>query len=119
MKIFHANIEQDTISNTNYRNVVYTTDKLQIVYMNIKPLDNIHKEIHKDHDQFIRIEQGFGIAIIDGNTYDLYDGIAIVIPAGSEHEIINSSIDKDMKLYTIYTPPEHKPNTINTENPDI
>lgn len=119
MKVFHSNIEQDTKDNTNYRTVVYTTERLQIVYMNIKPLDNIHKEIHKDHDQFIRIESGRGIAIIEGNTYELYDGIGLVIPAGFEHEIINSSIDEEMKLYTIYTPPEHKSNTINEENPDI
>ena len=115
--IFYENIEENTINNDYYRKVVYT-GKMQFVYMNILPLDNIHKEIHLDHDQFIRIESGEGIAIINNKKYKLYDGIGIIIPAGTEHEIINTSDVNNLKLYTIYTPPEHKPNTIQKYNPD-
>jgi mannose-6-phosphate isomerase-like protein (cupin superfamily) len=91
---------------------------MQLVYMSIKPLDDIHKEVHKEHDQFIRVEQGEGNAIINGETYKLYDGIGIMIPAGAIHQIINTSKDKDLKLYTIYSPPEHKPNTLQEDNPE-
>lgn len=115
--IFYENIEEKTLGNTAYRKVVFT-GKLQFVYMNIKPLDDIHKEIHAEHDQFIRIEQGNGEANIDGKIYKLYDGIGIIIPAGKEHQIINTSKDKELKLYTIYSPAEHKADLIQEENPD-
>ena len=115
--IFYENIETTTIENTAYRKVVYT-GKMQFVYMNIKPLDDIHKEIHEDHDQFIRIEEGEGEAIIDGKSYKLFDGIGLIIPAGKEHQIINTSKDKELKLYSIYSPPEHKDKLVQEENPD-
>jgi mannose-6-phosphate isomerase-like protein (cupin superfamily) len=116
--IFHENIEKNTIKNKNYRNVVYTGKKLQFVYMSLKPLDNIHKEIHKTHDQFIRVESGNGIAIIENKKYKLKDGIGLIIPAGKIHEIKNTSSKKELKLYTIYAPPEHRPNLIVKINPD-
>jgi len=116
-EVFYENVEKKTIENTAYRKVVYT-GKMQFVYMNIKPLDNIHKEIHVFHDQFIRIEQGEGEAIIDDISYKLSDGIGLIIPAGKEHQIINTSKDKELKLYTIYSPPEHKDRLIQEQNPD-
>ena len=79
-EIFYENIEKNTNDNTAYRKVVYT-GKMQFVYMNIKPMDNIHKEIHNEHDQFIRIENGEGEAILNGKIYKLYDGIGLIIPA--------------------------------------
>lgn len=114
---FYNNIEQTTISNTHYRNILYTSKSQQIVVMSIKPNDNIHKEIHKDHDQFIRIEKGVGKAIIDDKEYQLLDGIALIIPAGTTHEIINTSNTEDLKLYTIYSPPEHKENLVQHDKP--
>ena len=116
-KVFCENIEDETIKNKDYRRVVYT-GKLQFVYMSINPLDNIHLETHKEHDQFIRIEKGKGIAIINDKEYDLYDGIGIIIPAGAQHKITNTSNTEYLKLYTIYSPPEHKDNKIDTTNPD-
>jgi mannose-6-phosphate isomerase-like protein (cupin superfamily) len=115
--IFYENIEDKTRENNAYRKVSYT-GKMQFVYMSINPLDDIHKEIHLNHDQFIRVEEGEGNAILNGKTYKLYDGIGLIIPAGVEHQIINTSKDKNLKLYTIYSPPEHKPNTLQENNPD-
>ena len=115
--IFYENIETNTIENTSYRKIVYT-GRMQFVYMSIKPMDNIHKEIHEEHDQFIRVEEGEGNAILNGKTYKLYDGIGLMIPAGIEHQITNTSKDKELKLYTIYSPPEHKSGLIQEENPD-
>jgi mannose-6-phosphate isomerase-like protein (cupin superfamily) len=86
--------------------------------MSIKPNDIIHKEIHKNHDQFIRVEKGKGIAIIENKKYKLYDGIGIIISAGKKHEIKNTSKTEDLKLYTIYAPPEHPPKTIQKNNPN-
>jgi mannose-6-phosphate isomerase-like protein (cupin superfamily) len=114
---FIENVEKNTIDNNNYRKVVYT-GKMQFVYMSIEPLDNIHEEIHEEHDQFLRIEQGEGEAILNDKIYKLYDGIGLIIPAGTKHKIINTSKDLALKLYTIYSPPEHKPNTIHKTNPD-
>ena len=86
--------------------------------MSLKPLDTIHMEVHPDHDQFIRIEKGNGIAIVDGIKYKLVDGIGLIIPAGTAHKIINSSNSADLKLYSIYSPPEHPSNRVDKTNPD-
>ena len=104
---FYQNVEKRTKSNKLYRSVEWTGKKMQFVYMSIKPLDNIHLEIHKNIDQFIRIESGTGIAIIDNKKYKLKDGIGIIIPANTYHEIKNTSKTTELKLYSIYTPPEH------------
>ena len=117
-KIFYANVEKETLSNKNYRKVVFTGKSQQFVYMSLKPLDTIHKETHPDHDQFIRIEKGIGKAIIDGIEYPLFDGIGLIIPAGTEHEIINLSNTEELKLYSIYSPPEHPPGRVDIINPD-
>ena len=117
-KIFYADVEKETLSNNNYRKVVFTGKSQQFVYMSLKPLDTIHMEVHPDHDQFLRIEKGTGVAIVDGIKYKLADGIGIIIPAGTAHKIINSSDSEDLKLYSIYSPPEHPPNHIDKTNPD-
>jgi mannose-6-phosphate isomerase-like protein (cupin superfamily) len=115
--VFYENIEVNTIKNQNYRKVVYT-GKMQFVYMSLKPLDQIHMEVHPDHDQFLRIEKGNGQAIVNGQEYELYDGIGLIIPAGAQHQIKNTSETEDLKLYSIYTPPEHKPDRLDVNNPD-
>lgn len=115
---FVEDIEINTILNENYRNVKYTSTNQQFVYMAIEPKDNIHMEIHEDHDQFIRIEKGTGVAIINDKEYELKDGIGIIIPAGTSHEIINTSSTEKLKLYSIYSPPEHKQGLIQKNNPD-
>jgi len=108
MKGFCANIEKDTLENGNFRKVLYTGKNSQLVLMSLKPKEEIGMEIHNENDQFFRFEKGEGKCIIDGNEYDLKDGVAIVVPAGAEHNIINVSETEDLKLYTIYSPAHHK-----------
>ena len=108
MKGFNANIEKDTIENTNFRKVLYTGKHSQLVLMSLKPNEDIGMEVHPDNDQFFRIEKGEGKCIIDGNEYVISDGSAIVVPAGAEHNVINTSSVEDLKLYTIYSPAHHK-----------
>ncbi len=106
MKGYIANVEKETLENTDYRRVLYTAKNSQLVLMNIQPGDEIGKEVHH-LDQFIRLEQGSGKVILDGVETAVEDDFAIVIPAGTEHNVINTG-DKEMKLYTVYSPPEHK-----------
>jgi mannose-6-phosphate isomerase-like protein (cupin superfamily) len=115
---FYKNIEKTTKLNKLYRNVAWTGKHVQFVYMSIKPLDNIHMEVHNHIDQFIRIESGKGVAIINKKKYKLYDGIGFIIPAGSKHEIINTSKKEDLKLYSTYSPPEHPKGLKQKDNPD-
>jgi len=112
MKGFNANIEKDTLANNNFRKVVYTAKHCQLVLMSLKPLEEIGMEVHPDNDQFFRFEKGMGKVIIDGNEYDIKDGSAIVVPAGSQHNVINVSKTDELKLYTIYSPAHHKDGTV-------
>lgn len=108
MKGFHANIEQDTIANDNFRKVVYTGKHTQLVLMSLKPGEDIGSEIHAENDQFFRFDAGSGQVIIDDNTYEVTDGSAIIVPAGAQHNVINTSQTEALKLYTIYSPAHHK-----------
>lgn len=108
MKGFYVNIENDTLENENFRKVLYTGKNCQLVLMSLKPGEEIGMEIHNENDQFFRFEEGEGKCIIDGNEYDVEDGSVIIVPAGAEHNIINTSDEFDLKLYTIYAPPHHK-----------
>ena len=108
MKGFHTNIEQDTLSNSNFRKVLYTGKHSQLVLMSLEPGEEIGVETHDDNDQFLRFEGGNGKCFIDGNEYDVTDGFAIIVPAGAEHNIVNVSDTEQLKIYTIYSPPHHK-----------
>ncbi|MCX6759328.1 MAG: cupin domain-containing protein [Candidatus Nealsonbacteria bacterium] len=108
MKGYTTNIEKDTLENNNFRKVLYTGKHSQLVLMSLKPNEEIGMEVHSDNDQFFRFEKGQGRCIIDGNEYDLGDGVAIVVPAGAQHNIINTSDTEELKLYTIYSPAHHK-----------
>ncbi len=110
MRAYITNIEQTTLENTDYRRVLFTAKNSQLVVMCIKPGDEIGKETHH-LDQFIRIEEGTGLSIIDGEEYILQSEYALVIPSGVEHNIINTG-SNDMKLYSLYSPPEHMFNTV-------
>lgn len=110
-------IEEKTLKNDYFREVLFTTDKSQLVVMALKPGEEIGMEVHPEHDQFIRIESGRGKAIMNGEEHEIADGSAVVVPAGVQHNIINTS-SEIMKLYTIYTPPEHKPGTIHKTKDD-
>jgi len=108
MKGFKTNIEKGTLENRNFRQVLYTGKHSQLVLMSLRPKEEIGMEIHAENDQFFRFEAGQGKVIIDGNAYEVGDGVAIVVPAGAKHNIINVSDSKDLKLYTIYSPAHHK-----------
>lgn len=108
MKGFHSHIEKDTVENNNFRKVLYTGAHCQLVLMSLKPGEDIGMEIHQDNDQFFRFEKGEGKCIINGNEYEVKDGSAIIVPAGAEHNVINTSEAEDLKLYTIYSPAHHK-----------
>lgn len=112
MAAYVADIEEKTIQNKNFREVLNTTSHSQLVVMALRPGEDIGTEVHGDIDQFLRIEAGTGKAILDGKEYPLKDGSAVVVPAGVEHNIINTSKDETLKLYTIYTPPEHQDGTV-------
>lgn len=115
---YSENVEQLTKDNEDYRRVVYTGPNQQFVLMSIKPLDDIKMETHKDHDQFIRIEQGEGKAIIGQKEYDLKDNTGLIVPAGTQHKIMNTSSTESLKLYTIYSPKEHTDKLVQPTNPD-
>ena len=108
VKGFNSNIEKATLENSNFRKVLYTAKHSQLVLMSLKPKEEIGMEVHKDNDQFFRFEQGQGKCIIDGNEYSVADGSAIIVPAGADHNIINTSETQELKLYTIYSPAHHK-----------
>jgi mannose-6-phosphate isomerase-like protein (cupin superfamily) len=108
MKGFRSNIEKDTLENGNFRKVLYTGKHSQLVLMSLKPNEEIGMETHTDNDQFFRFEKGQGKCVIDGNEYEISDGVAIVVPAGAQHNIINTSSTDELKLYTIYSPAHHK-----------
>lgn len=104
---FVVNLEQETLNNSDFRRVLYTAKNSQLVLMSLKPLQDIGEEVHH-LDQFIRIEQGEGKAILDGVEHSIADGFAVVVPAGARHNFINTSADKELKLYTVYSPAEHQ-----------
>ncbi|HEX6043312.1 MAG TPA: cupin domain-containing protein [Pyrinomonadaceae bacterium] len=107
-----VNIEEKTLDNDFFREVLFTAHSVQLVVMSLAPGEEIGEETHDHGDQFIRVEAGTGKAILDGEEHDLEDGAAVVIPAGVRHNIVNSSQQEPLKLYTIYSPPEHPDGTI-------
>ncbi len=111
MSGYVINIEEKTQANQYFREVLFTTGRSQLVVMTLSPGEDIGKEVHADHDQFIRIEAGTGKVILDGIESAVGDGSAVVIPAGVEHNLINTG-ETIMKLYTLYTPPEHVDGTV-------
>ncbi|OGH38390.1 MAG: cupin, partial [Candidatus Levybacteria bacterium RIFCSPLOWO2_01_FULL_36_10] len=110
MASYVIDIEGKTLANENFREVLFTASHSQLVIMSLLPEEEIGREVHTV-DQFLRIEQGEGKAILDGQEYEIKDGSAIVVPAGCQHNIINTSSTEKMKLYTIYSPAEHKDGT--------
>ena len=117
MKGFVTNIEQASLENEYFRKVLYTDERVQLVVMSLKPSEEIGAEVHQ-LDQFIRVEAGEGSAILDGITHEIKDGSAIVVPKGTLHNIINTSREESMKLYTVYAPPNHKDGTVHKTKAD-
>lgn len=112
-----GNLESSTMKNKNYRKVIFTGKQMQLVLMSLKPNDYIPLEIHKKTDQFFRVESGKCDVIVNKKHNILKDGYGIIVPAGAPHEVINISKTEDLKLYTIYAPPEHPTNRLDKTNP--
>lgn len=110
-KPYVGNIKQQTLQNTDYRRVISTASHLQLVLMSIEPGQEIGSEIHDEIDQFFEILSGTGVSIIDDVEYQIGNDIALVIPAGLSHNIINTG-SEPLKLYSVYAPPEHKPGKV-------
>jgi len=111
------NIETATKGNEDYRRVEFTSEYLQLVYMNLEPGDEIGEEVHDDGDQFIRVDSGNGKSVVNGKEKDFGDGDAVIIPAGTKHNIINTG-DTPLKLYTVYGPPRHLKDTVQANKSD-
>lgn len=111
------NIEEQTLNNDFFRKEVFTGEHLQITVMSINPGEDIGVETHPTTDQFLRVEQGSGKAIIGGQEYEISDAFGITIPAGMEHNVINTGTVA-MKMYSIYTPPNHPLGTIHETKAD-
>ena len=110
-----TNIEKETLENENFRKVLYTTNRSQLVVMSLEIGDDIGTEIHNDIDQFIKVEKGQAKVILNDVENIINHGDAVVIPAGTKHNIINVSDSERLKLYTIYTPVEHPDGTIHKD----
>lgn len=112
MKWFNANIEQLTLENNNFRKVLYTLQGMQLVLMSLKPGEEIGAEVHPENDQFFRFESGKWKVLIDESVYEVEDGSVIIVPKGSNHNVINTSDTEELKMYTIYIPAHHKDGVI-------
>jgi mannose-6-phosphate isomerase-like protein (cupin superfamily) len=113
-----GNIEQLTLANTYFRQVLYTGQHAQLVLMCLQPNEDIGEEVHEVVDQFLRIEEGEGKAVLNGEEHPLHAGDALIVPAGTRHNVINLSQDKPLKLYTVYSPPHHKDDVVHKTKAD-
>lgn len=111
MQGYIGNIEEITLANTDFRRVLYTAKNSQLVVMSLRPNEDIGEEIHH-LDQFIRCEAGMGKAVLDNTEHPLREGFVVVVPSGVKHNIVNTSAETELKLYTLYSPPNHKDGTV-------
>ena len=114
MKGYVDNIEQVTVANDHFRQVLYTGKYLQLVLMTLQPGEEIGSEVHEDRDQFFRIEEGSGEVHIDGVANKVEDDFAVIVPAGARHNVVNTG-EGPLRLYTLYGPPEHKDRTVHKD----
>ena len=115
---FHADIEAETISNTNFRKVLFTGAHCQLVVMNLQPSEDIGMEVHHNVDQFFRFEAGEGKAILNGEEVVFKANDVVIVPAGTNHNIMNTSSTEPLKLYTIYSPANHPEGTVHATKAD-
>ena len=118
MKGFKTNIEQETLENSNFRRVLYTAKHCQLVLMSLQLKEEIGLETHPENDQFLRFEGGQGVVFIDGNEYQVTDGVAVIVPVGARHNVVNMSETEQLKIYTIYSPPHHRDGTVHVTKKD-
>ena len=111
-KGFFENIEVKTLENKNFRQVLYTGEHMQLVLMTLQAGEEIGLEVHHDTDQFFRFESGEGKVKVNEVEYEVGDGDVVIVPAGAEHNVMNTGSDKPLTMYTIYTPPHHKDGTV-------
>ncbi|MFH1200617.1 MAG: cupin domain-containing protein [Candidatus Micrarchaeota archaeon] len=111
-KGFSTGLESETLKNANFRRVLYTGEHCQLVLMSLLPGEEIGEEVHETHDQFFRFEQGEGKVVVNGFEHRVKDGSGVIVPAGARHNVINTGKTQPLKLYTIYSPPEHKDNVV-------
>jgi len=115
---FVDSIEEKTLANENFREVLFTSQHCQLVVMSLLPNEEIGVETHEIVDQFLRVEKGEGKVIMNGEAHPVKDGDAIIVPAGTEHNLINTSAENQLKLYTVYSPAHHKDGTIHKTKAD-
>jgi len=104
---FKTNIEEKTLKNRYFRRVLYTAKNMQLVVMSLLPKEEIGMEVHPKVDQFFRVEEGEGKVIMNGSSQKVKSGDVFIVPQGTEHNVINTSPSLPLKLYTIYSPPNH------------
>ena len=117
-KGYKINIETETVANTDFRRVLYTGEKSQLVLMTLQPGEEIGLEVHEENDQFFRFESGTGKVVINEETYEVGDGDAVVVPAGAQHNVVNLSDSETLNLYTLYSPAHHEDQTVHTTKAD-
>jgi len=118
LKGYVIHLEQKTEKNTDFRRVLYTGKHSQLVLMNLQPGEEIGMEVHSHLDQFFRFEFGEGKVFIDGIPHKVRDGYGVIVPAGAKHNVVNTSEHKELKFYTIYSPPEHIDKTVRRTKKD-
>ncbi|MDO8505751.1 MAG: cupin domain-containing protein [bacterium] len=116
MKGYVTNIEKLSLENDNFRKVLYTDKKSQLVLMSLLSGEEIGEEVH-DVDQFLRVERGIGTAILSDISHDIANSSVIIVPAGTKHNVINTGSEA-MKLYTLYMPPHHRDGVIHKTKVD-
>lgn len=116
-KGFYSDIENKTLENDNFRKVLYTAHSMQLVLMSLAKGDEIGEETHDDVDQFFRIESGEGKVLVDDTIHLVEDGDVVIVPRGAKHNVMNIG-QEPLKLYTIYSPPEHIDGTIHKTKAD-
>lgn len=109
---YFGNIEEETLQNDNFRKVLFTGKHAQLVVMSLLPGEDIGVEVHDTVDQFFRVDAGEGKVLMNGEEAEFSDGFAFIVPAGTEHNVVNTSETEPLKLYTVYSPPNHPDGTV-------
>ena len=118
-----GDIEEETLANTTFRTVVFTGDHTQLTVMSVAPGESIGREVHEDIDQFLRVERGSGRVELGRSedsvdeTHDVRDDWAVIVPAGIWHDVVNTG-DGELKVYSLYSPPEHRDGTVHETKAD-
>jgi len=113
----YQNVEQSALANDNFRKVLFTNKHSQVVLMSVPPGEDIGREVHETVDQVLVFVKGAGRAVVAGKTHDISAGDMFAVPAGTEHDFINTG-DESLKLFTVYSPPEHPDGVVHATKAD-